>query len=603
MQIKDYVLSPSEENRVLAIYNKLKASFPDVKFDYRGEIIGIGEEGYYLLCYFSLNDGGIAVKFKNKTFRDLNDSAHILIDLEETVALFKSKSFKLKRPRENEERKPIRPKEQPVNVGYEYVNEELAAYTNAMRVVKKYDVNAYFDACSNRLKHSLYRNHIFSTRDLLDWSPDRIMKIENLGRKSFKELCDFLVHISKDTAGDTEDFSCPNEIQEKIEKINCVKKLVKELTVKLEDSLSESPETIEKCNDIYIALIDNVCAFSNVKLTPREQDILFSRLGINTTAKTLQEIGKAYSFSRERARQIVNKAIKKLSRQYITSDELLTLEYKKAQIVSDIAEISVGRFLSFLFTQDATSWLVKFVCDVYLHCEVDVSAFKQSLLTELKEKKHHEARLEKALAYNSDIHNMISFSSKKRCITENDFDRLKAERATHGEAGEIHYYSFDGKAYLYDSILEQRILQRLLVNNTFRRIKTQSLKIPYNGGYYYPDFQCLTHDGEFVIIEVKSLLGMCESSNIKKFEALKEYCEKYGFGYMIIDERGNSYEHINDRNEEFFNLVLAEIKERGSVSYERYQQIYKDTEATIKNLLTLIKTHKLCLSFPFLLES
>ena len=66
MNIGNYKLSAIEENKVLTIYQKLKLSFPDIRFDYRKEITGIGEEGRHLLCYFSLKDNTVYVKFKNR---------------------------------------------------------------------------------------------------------------------------------------------------------------------------------------------------------------------------------------------------------------------------------------------------------------------------------------------------------------------------------------------------------------------------------------------------------------------------------------------------------------------------------------------------------
>lgn len=53
MKIGTYQLTSLEENRILVIYEKLKHSFPCIRIDCRKEIIGIGEEGRYLMCYFS----------------------------------------------------------------------------------------------------------------------------------------------------------------------------------------------------------------------------------------------------------------------------------------------------------------------------------------------------------------------------------------------------------------------------------------------------------------------------------------------------------------------------------------------------------------------
>ena len=146
------------------------------------------------------------------------------------------------------------------------------------------------------------------------------------------------------------------------------------------------------------------------------------------------------------------------------------------------------------------------------------------------------------------------------------------------------------------------MLRKFLTNQTFKSIKTQSLKIPIQDRFYYPDFQCLTHDNCLVLIEIKPLLKMCEYANIEKFEVLKNYCKKYGFGFLIMDERGNSFEHIVDENCDFSKSVLAEINEHGHISYHQYKELCTQYNASVKNLIALIKKNKLNFSFPFLIE-
>ena len=193
---------------------------------------------------------------------------------------------------------------------------------------------------------------------------------------------------------------------------------------------------------------------------------------------------------------------------------------------------------------------------------------------------------------------MIRFGTKKK-ISDEAFDRLKSERSVNTKEEALLNFFYENLAYQCESFLERNILEKLLQCNTFKRIKTQSLKIPFNNSYYYPDFQCLTHDNYFVLIEVKPLFNMCEEYNIKKFHALKEYCEKYGFGYLVVDDKSNSFFEIDEPNSKFSERILNELKDSSNIPYTKYKEIYNSSKATVKNLLTLIKAENLKLSFPF----
>ena len=87
--------------------------------------------------------------------------------------------------------------------------------------------------------------------------------------------------------------------------------------------------------------------------------------------------------------------------------------------------------------------------------------------------------------------------------------------------------------------------------------------------------------------------------NIK---TLKNYCKKHGFGFLIIDGRGNSFEQINEENDELSKAVLTAINKHGHITYHQYKKILAQSNASVKNLLALIKKNNLRFSSPFLLE-
>ena len=95
---------------------------------------------------------------------------------------------------------------------------------------------------------------------------------------------------------------------------------------------------------------------------------------------------------------------------------------------------------------------------------------------------------------------------------------------------------------------------------------------------------------------------MCLHFNIDKFRECREYCKKYGFGYIVVDDRWNSFYSINEENESFTEAVLKELDENGSILLDKFRELCSKTEATPKQRLATIKNHGLFLDTPFILK-
>ena len=76
----------------------------------------------------------------------------------------------------------------------------------------------------------------------------------------------------------------------------------------IEDEHCESPEK-SALKEAERTMLDEILS----TLSPREKDVLCQRFGLhNETPKTLEEVGKSYGLTKERIRQIENKALMKL---------------------------------------------------------------------------------------------------------------------------------------------------------------------------------------------------------------------------------------------------------------------------------------------------
>ena len=611
MKISGYTLTSDEESRVLAIYEGVKAFMPKVRFDEREEILGIGEEGKFLFCYFLTKNDAVFVKFKGCSPRLLDNEAAISTDMALTAELFQSKDMSLKRtPSKSKEKKeytPISPEGKDAEKALllaegVYPTEVASKYLSLKEELIRANINANFSSCPTRLKNALYRSHISSFAELFVLPISQIMSIPNFGKKCFKQLCNYMqMMLYTDSADKGEPFP-PLLLEEKarLEKTNFIAEQTAPVSIDPDNVQTDFGSDTEKYDLLYLQLLDHINDAASTRLPVREYYIFLARLGVNESPKTLNEIGEQHGITRERVRQLVKKSLRRMSCQRASTEHLFELEYRRAVIVSSIKELSAENFLSFIFLQGASLHLIHFVCSHYLNnADAPVLQFRNALSKKIAQKKREEEEKENSRKFAEHFQRFITFPGKRRVITENDFARLKTEWVVSSEVAD---FVFNGQSYACASFLEQRVLKKLLESGIFKSIKMRSLKISIENRVFYPDMQCLTYDGTLVIIEVKPLFAMCRSEYVEKVKALRAYCEKYGFGYLVTDERGNSFEDIDDENAVFSKAVLEALERDGAISYQEYQELYTQTGASVKNLLTLIKKHDLYFSVPFVLK-
>ncbi len=135
------------------------------------------------------------------------------------------------------------------------------------------------------------------------------------------------------------------------------------------------------------------------------------------------------------------------------------------------------------------------------------------------------------------------------------FDSLKVidNLADNKNRKKIVLNKSDGEV-ICDSSYEEKILNDLDCCCFVKKIKTQSLSIDYHRSgkriirHYIPDIQILLEDNSMVIIEIKPKEDMIKIRNVKKYYALKDYCENNGYGYCMIDSDKTSFEDIINMN-------------------------------------------------------
>lgn len=604
LMIDQHNLTEQEELIINDIYKQFKNEFEKSRFVPRKEILGIGEPDKYLFCYFCFRSGVLCVKFKFvQGAIPLTNSKEILTNIEKTIKLFKTNSYVLKRS-------STAYKSQ--NSSYKDCPNEVVAneYDNIVKQISIEHHDLTFDTCSNRLKNALNRNRVYTVGDLVKYSASEILRFSYFGEKCQWELCEFLTKVADCKLQNTEVVDEPlqkkdrasNQQRHPSEKVRYINEINNaKYPLILNGAFKTYLEKQEEYNLLYIEYVDFLINAASVKLNPRERAIFYSRLGINETGKTLQEIGVTFDLTRERIRQIVNKAAKRVKSKRLTKYEYIELEYAKCQLIEKITAVSLGGFFAYLYFECDNLAPLKLMYSILFNKQSEANALVREFKNQYAQYKEELKNIQNQTKYNLSIYNLIHFGHK-RIIEYDTFADLIEERMVGTDNVELANFCYDNKTYQCESYLEKKILENFLSKNTFKEIKTQSLKIPFGKSFYYPDFQCLTHDNNLVVIEVKPLVKMCEAHNIRKFEALKEYCEKNGFGYLIIDDRNNSFYEINKPNNALNQKIMETLQTNKEMNYCKFRKIYDETKATIKNLLTLIKTYKLKLSYPFSLR-
>jgi RNA polymerase sigma factor (sigma-70 family) len=135
-----------------------------------------------------------------------------------------------------------------------------------------------------RISNALGNMRIASVRDLLPYNEDRLLKIQNFGRKSIRHLHETLMAALNEG---------PFDIKTTVEEAK---------SDKLISEIERSLATLEE----------------------REREILSRRMGLHDLDETLQEIGDHYGVTRERIRQIESKSLERLARAALWDDLLIT---------------------------------------------------------------------------------------------------------------------------------------------------------------------------------------------------------------------------------------------------------------------------------------
>lgn len=336
-------------------------------------------------------------------------------------------------------------------------------------------------------------------------------------------------------------------------------------------------------------------------LTSRERSALFRHYGVaGYGASTLEQIGESFKISRERVRQIVNKATAKI----------ISRSQHKTVIDSPSACQKLGRLLKEHINNDDTS----------------VDAVRLLVDSGLIEQEEH-IRLALVLSRADPRGARKSIAKAKKSIAEAQ-KRLKAEaridekfdrvlkgvewptsavdaRVKYGKQIDQKrdtqqndqglYECFDskkaGRHIYYDSELEHSFYQLLEGTSLVEYYAEQPFMIKYGecGDLkYYPDVYVLLKDGRGIVFEVKPSFMMPLRKNLVKYKALENFCKAEGLGYSMSDITTSFSElRLTEVRREYELAVLEAVKLR-SLNWTQYLKVKEHFNPTKEEFCALI---------------
>lgn len=380
------------KERIDYIFQAFQKQFPNVRYDERATIVGIGEPEKYLLCYFRrTEDNNVLVKFK------ANDSPVTLMEnlssidsyINATVIMFKENNFpkKQKKEKSNSDKKG----ENTTIDSIEDAGEEKAYLDLVASVVEKNGETKIEDVASKRLTNALKNAGIRKITDLSRWSYRAVISIKNFGTVCYNELKNLLIVLNdgeipekrvntdykflfyKATKNKVRKYYDKLEVKKYLLSINYDENNFEKGTIGralcLRYKMQEMPticfsENIEKLKELYLAnkenfssVVENTQALlfryiNEIITNERNADIVCTLLGQTKRKYTLETLGNKYEITRERVRQVFKKELTRLTYGFnLNSEEGVIRSNLRNEFLKIFSDYSIDAFILYLMVE------------------------------------------------------------------------------------------------------------------------------------------------------------------------------------------------------------------------------------------------------------
>ena len=326
---------------------------------------------------------------------------------------------------------------------------------------------------------------------------------------------------------------------------------------------------------------------------------------------TLAEIGSHLGVSRERIRQLLNKAHRKLTARGRRQINAGRLQDPLAELMGSVQSVVrpdepavvermidfADRVLPFLPTETHALPLVTALAFRSQH------AGKPHLTAARLSVRRRSSERARRVRLDTQLQNLLSdviWPQQVRPIAKTAYATSRRARevsiTSTGTTGLFHSEKL-GREVHYESAMERDFLLGLEELDQVIYYQEQPLGLQYSvgseGHTYYPDVLFVLRDGRGIIAEIKPVFQMALEENLQKWSALRRYCAQRGWGLLVTDGR-HSIQDVqrHEVDPEFERAVLLALAD-GPISWKEYRPIKEAFQPKRDDFVALVLRNRL----------
>jgi hypothetical protein len=346
-------------------------------------------------------------------------------------------------------------------------------------------------------------------------------------------------------------------------------------------------------------------------LRERESKIFALRYGLpDGTPLTLDRVGVQSDLSKEGVRDILLRAHRNIIAESIRQLESGMNDQPCAMLAlflrSNVCPESSNsaRRLAILLMEEFHDFcpsknIVTFIASLTHPAPESVSCYVDSAVRILKEQ--HPGCIEHDMAIKR-IHKLFSYvfwpATPKR-ITNREMVDIRRREVEPSNNDLSSYYSLKMRRFVKISSRMEVDFYRLLEHSKeIAEYHAHPIAVPFSAGerhlIYYPDLFVLLRDGTGIVVEIVPLFRIALWRNLLKFEALKIFCGRVGYGLLITDGY-SSFEEIRQYkvNRRYASEVMRYLTNKAALDWNTYKEIRDRHHASRQDFVGLVVQNRL----------